>query len=234
MPFSYNRMFGKTDEVYGLYLIDIRAENTEISYYRRKKKYQPITIKQTDKEGIKDYILKDVIKQIKRQFSYCWSYLEERIKDCISQIEMREKLPKSNELMTTDIGQKIIEELQTCRELFPHYPEIVFPAVGRLTEYILLIRLGTKNRRQVQKEYGQGSLVRTSSDAKVINQSDLSTYSNIWNTYNDFKHDLSKYNFFEPKDKIDFGLKLIDFLIYEASSTNKTQFMGQDVNNPTR
>ena len=208
----------ETDEVYGLYLIDIREESTEISYYRRKTKYQPTTIRQTGKEEIEEYILNDAIKQIKRQFSYYWSSLEERIVDYISQIELRESFPKTNEPLTTNIELKIMDELKTCYTLFSHYPEIVFPTVGRIAEYILLIKLGKKNRRQVQKEYGWKSLAQTAFDEKVINQSDLNSYSKIFKVYNDFKHDISKYNIFEQKDKIDPIQELITFLITTASS----------------
>lgn len=70
-----------TDEVYGEYLVEIKNDEYEISYYRRDIKVKILPLKPLSID-LEDFIIKDAILQIQNQVEKLWKIIENEIERC--------------------------------------------------------------------------------------------------------------------------------------------------------
>jgi len=165
----------ETAEVYGDYLIKKKEDHTVISYHRFDKKIKSFNIKMIEDLEIENWICKDAIKQIKEQFDYLWSKIENEIKTCI-----KEKYHKKPKLMIS--SNYLLEQLQRIKEIVEDWPEAALLNLGRICEMWLLILLDKESSGFDE------DLLKLAERINVINKDEFKFLKKIRRNYNDLKH----------------------------------------------
>jgi len=164
-----------TDEVYGKYLIEKREDVISISYSRRDRKLQQITLKTTEKSDIEEWICKDAIQQIKTQFEFLCNKLETEIQACIE--EIYHKPPKF-----TLEPDYLKEQLDKTIEISEKWAETGLLNLGRIMEHWLLNKLGIKSAPFYS------DLIRDAEIAGLIDKNEVKLLRSIRSNYNGLKH----------------------------------------------
>ncbi|MHA1248661.1 MAG: hypothetical protein ACTSRP_01585 [Candidatus Helarchaeota archaeon] len=165
-----------TDEIYGDYLIEIKENNTIISYYRRNRKIREFRLKTMNDLQIQEWICRDAVRQIKKQFKYLWRKLESEIDVCINEFYYREpKLRVSSKYL--------IDQLKKANDIVDQWPEAALFSLGRILELWLLINLDERNSQF-------NDLIRRAEINGIIGKNERKFLERIRVNYNDLKHNL--------------------------------------------
>ena len=164
-----------TDEVYGKYLIEENQDGITISYSRRERKLNQITLKSKHASVIKNWICKDATNQIKNQFKFLWGKLETEIQVCID--EIFHKQPKLT--FKSDYLEVQLEKTITISE---QWPEAGLLNLGRIIELWLLTSLGKK------KSLREVDIIREAEIAGILDKHGVKLLRNIRTNYNNWKH----------------------------------------------
>lgn len=164
-----------TDEVYGKYLIEENQGEITISYSRRERKVKQIILKSKDDFGIKDWICKDAVIQIKNQFKFLWGKLGTEIQVCIGEIfHKQQKLT-----LKPDYLKSQLEKTITISE---QWPEAGLLNLGRIIELWLLTSLGKKSASRYV------DIIREAEIAGILDKHGAKLLRNIRTNYNNLKH----------------------------------------------
>ena len=164
-----------TDEVYGKYLIEENKDDTTISYSRRDRKMNQITLKPQVDSEIEDWICNDAINQIKNQFKFLWGKLETEIQVCIDEMfHPQPKLTFKREYLKNQLEKTIIISGQ--------WPEAGLLNLGRIIELWLLSSLGYESTPFY------ADLIREAEIAGIIDKHGVRLLRNIRTNYNNLKH----------------------------------------------
>ena len=164
-----------TDEVYGKYLIEDNKAGLSISYSRRERKIQQINLEVKDVSEIKEWICKDAIRQIQKQFEFLWNKLEIEIQACID--EIFHKPPKFT--LKPDCLQ---DQLNKTIDIAEQWAEAGLLNLGRIIEHWLLNKLGMKSLSHFF------DLIREAEIASLIDKNEVKLLRNIRTNYNNLKH----------------------------------------------
>jgi len=164
-----------TDEVYGKYLIEDNKAGLSISYSRRERKIQQINLEVKDVSEIKEWICKDAIRQIQKQFEFLWNKLEIEIQACID--EIFHKPPKFT--LKPDYLQ---DQLNKTIDIAEQWAEAGLLNLGRIIEHWLLNKLGMKSLSHFF------DLIREAEIASLIDKNEVKLLRNIRTNYNNLKH----------------------------------------------
>lgn len=165
----------ETSEVYGAYLIEKEEENTTTSYFRFDKKIKSFTINTINNIEIEDWIRKDAIKQIKKQFDYLWAKIKAEINVCIE-----EKYHKEPKLLVS--SKYLNEQLEKTKEIVEYWPEAALLNLGRICEMWLLIMLDKETSGFIQDS------LKLAERNDIIDKDEFKFLKKIRRNYNDLKH----------------------------------------------
>jgi len=168
----------QTDEVYGDYLIEKEKSGTKIFYTRFGHKYRENLLNTIDNQEIKNWICKDAVNQIQRQFTHIWKRLKKEVEVCSE--EKFRKQPKIS------LSLKYLEEQVKKIEVeTDSWPESAVLNLGRVLEIWLLIEL------KANANYGLHFLIKQAEVRNLIDKHQLRLLVNIKDHYNDLKHQTS-------------------------------------------
>lgn len=149
----------KTDHVYGEYLVEIKEDYNEISYYRRDKKVLtlPVQPKTTDLE---DFVKNDAIKQIQTQFIKLWSVLENEIERCKNQYLSKLEIEKEEEVRFIKqlLAHKECEFLDFKSHMYKLNSENIKTKLAQKKEFLKDI-LGLINNKRYDDNFGKAYLI---------------------------------------------------------------------------
>ena len=166
----------QTDEVYGDYIIKRGKNTTKIYYTRFGNKYNEFKLHSVDDGEIKDYICKDAMKQIQRQFTHLWEKLEQEIV-----VLMREKFRKKPKISLKIDYLK--EQVDKIEKIVDSWSESALLNLGRVLEIWLLVEMNVK------KNFGLDFLIREAEIRNLIDKHQFQLLMNIKNNYNSLKHE---------------------------------------------
>jgi len=165
----------ETNEVYGDYLIEKYEKHSKISHYRFSKKLLTFDLETVQDNSIEEWIRKDAIKQIEKQFNYLWSTIETEIKVCIE-----EKYHKEPKLLLS--SHYLSEQLQKIKNIVEDWPEAALLNLGRICEMWVLIQL-----KKDSSGFGEDSLM-LAERKNIISKDEFKFLKKIRRNYNDLKH----------------------------------------------
>ena len=165
----------ETDEVYGDYLIEKFEEQSKISHYRFSKKLRTFDLETVQDNSIEEWIRKDAIKQIEKQFNYLWLTIETEIKVCIE-----EKYHKEPRLLLS--SHYLSEQLQKIKNIVEDWPEAALLNLGRICEIWLLLKLDKEN-----SEFKEDTF-KLAERKNIISKDEFKFLKKIRRNYNDLKH----------------------------------------------
>ncbi len=149
----------KTDYIYGEYLVEVKEDYYEISYYRRDKKVLilPNQPKTTDLE---DFIKNDAIKQIQTQFIKLWSVIENEIERCKNQYLSKLEIEKEEEvkLIKQLLVHKECEFLDFKSHMYKLNSEIIKTKLEQKKEFLKDV-LGLINNKRYDDNFGKAYII---------------------------------------------------------------------------
>ncbi len=165
----------ETDEVYGDYLVENKANKLEISYYRRKQKRKTKVIPLLQGEQLDQWLMDDAREQIRDVFLAKWELLELEIKTCMECLHIR---PVSEPLT----NKELLEQLKMGEKLINDSPEIAMLTLGWISEIWGILAL-----KQKEKQMNQHLLTDLLKHGKV-DDSQKKLLNEIRILYNSVKH----------------------------------------------
>lgn len=161
--------------VFGDYLIEIKDNETIISYFRFEHKIKSFSLGIMDEKQIENWICRDSIRQITERFTEKWRILENEINTCISE-RYHKKIPL---LINSDY---LKSQIKVCKQIRKEIPEASLLLLGRIAELWLLIGLkmdfSPKNFDLISEAEEQG----------ILDNQSKKLLLNIRNHYNRLKH----------------------------------------------
>lgn len=148
-----------TDEVYGEYLVEMRNEEYEISYYRREKKVKILPLKPLSID-LEDFIKKDAILQIQNQVEKLWKTIENEIERCENRYKAQKIKGKEEKinLLRSLLGKKECEYLDFKLHMHRVNDEDLKKKIHQQKEFLKDI-LGLINNRKIETDSHEGYLI---------------------------------------------------------------------------
>ena len=165
----------ETDEVYGNYLIDLKGNTTDISYFRFSTKFKTFSFENMNNPSREKWIKIDAPKQVKMQFKILWKQIEIEIITC-----QEEKFHPPIPFDITDVYLK--SQFEICRNLISTSKEAALLMLGRIEEFLLL-----KSMNITHVPFNE-RLLPLAEVKGVVDKSNKRLFSNIRTQYNRLKH----------------------------------------------
>ena len=149
----------KTDHVYGEYLVEIKEDYYEISYYRRDKKVLTLP-NQPKTTNLEDFVKSDAINQIQTQFIKLWSVLENEIERCKNQYLSKLEIEKEGEVRVIKqlLAHKECEFLDFKSHMYKLNSENIKTKLEQKKEFLKDV-LGLINNKRYDDNFGKAYLI---------------------------------------------------------------------------